>query len=338
MQDPNPDDAAPVQPDSVGAAALEALQKARAKQDADKAAAGEDITSLNKLLQWSTAQSDNSAQSSTSKHVPAKSPAQLERDKEWLDAAFPDMYAEIKALVKILKQQDLDGETVVDALEGLQEYFLDLNYAVNIEKIDAVDPVLSRFRSERPAIRAAAIWVVGTAMRDLQEVKDIFMRHDIHVLLAQSLKDDDDKVRAKAVMASSALLRHSTTDIQSQFDEAGGSAALHLALSDANIQVRRRARFFLQHALATGNATFVEQLITDRNAVVALSTSVQQLDVNDVADVEAAVGALTVLVETDLQGLLQVAPELPGIVDSLANKCDNPGLAELLSSLANRMG
>lgn len=139
-------------------------------------------------------------------------------------------------------------------------------------------------------------------------------------------------------MASSALLRHSSKEICDRFAEVGGIAALRRVLADDDILVRRRARFFLQHAPVTGDEEFLKGLLDDQNAVAALSESIAALDVEETADVEAAVGALQVLVDTDRQGLLRVAPELPGVIDELVAKCGNADLAESLARLAGSIG
>lgn len=325
---------------SVAAAALDALQQRKAEGEAQKAIAGEDVSSLNKLLQWSTANSANDSGIPSEGYQKAveKDPEQVEADRQWLDAAFPDMYAEIKVLIGMLEKEDVSTDETVDVLEGLQEYFADLNYAVNIDKLGALDPILRCTKEESACVRAAAVWVLGTALQDLDEVKQTFMKKDGHLVLAEALKDADATVRAKAVMASSALLRNSDQDIHRKFKEAGGVMSLRYLISDANVQVRRRARFFLQHAPVTGNAAFVTDLLVDRNAIAAFSESFEQLSLDDVFDVEAAVGALGVLVDADKQGLLQVAPELPGIVDALVEKCGDHDLSDMLAGLSSRLG
>lgn len=326
---------------STAAAALEALEKARAEKESKGVISGEDITSLNKFLQWSTANTTKTEQpvSGPNKAV-EKTPKQLAADREWLDAAFPDMFGDVKRLVSLLTDENnpLSAEEKVEALEALEETFVDLNYAVNIDKLGALQPILECATAEEPEVRAAAVWALGSALQDLQEVKDVVMQRDGHETLAKCLLDSNAKVRAKAVMASSALLRNSTGEIRERFAEVGGTASLRRLLADDNVLVRRRARFFMQHAKATGNETFVRDLLDDRNSIGAFSDSISALDVEDVADVEAAVGALQVLVEIDKSDLLRVAPELPGVIDQLISRCADADLAESLSSLADSMG
>lgn len=328
-------------PRSTEAAALGALRSSRAKREAEEVVAGRDLSSLNKMLQWSTAHSAPISEPSLGREKAAqKTPEQLAADREWLDGAFPDMFADVNRLIVLLKDEEnpLSVDETVEALEGLEEYFSDLNYAVNIDKLGALELLMGNVNSPHARVRAAAIWVLGSAMRDLEEVKELIMQRNGHQVLADRLDDEDCTVRAKAVMASSALLRHSKKEWRDQFAAVGGSMKLRRLLADENIQVRRRARFFLQHASQTGNEDFVKDLLSDRVSVANLSQSISELDVDDVADVEAAVGALTVLAETDRQGLLQVAPELPGVIDNLASRCNDQDLRDTLTNLASVLG
>ncbi|CAN8062864.1 unnamed protein product [Agarophyton chilense] len=319
--------------------AMEALQKAKEQKEAEKVLKGENIASLNQLLQWSTAHSgDPTCKNSEDRRKAAKKTSeQLNKDREWLDKAFPDAFSEIKELIRILREEALEDEAKVQVLEGIQEYFMDLNYAINIEKLGALEPVMECLASDSPAVRAAAFWVLGSAMRDLQEIKDLIMERERYKALVTGLRDANGLVRAKAVMATSALLRHSSQNLQNKFNEAGGMSSLRSLLCDKNPQVRHRTRFFLQHARETGNADFVSDLLDDQVSIAALLSSIEEVDADNVADVEAAVGAIDVLVETDKMGLLRLAPELPGIIDALSAKSEDHDLRDILQRLATRL-
>lgn len=317
------------------AQALQLHESAKAAAHASSAPQStEDIKSLNQLLQWATANSTEKEGSVLSR--PSQTAEQLRQNREWLDVAFPDMYVVIRQLVARLDSSSNDDR--VEALNSLQEFFLDLNYATNIDKVGALDPVL-RCASEDDdcQVRAAAVWVLGTAMQHLSDVKMLLVSRRGHDVIARRLIDDAPNVRAKAVMAASALLHHADESILNSFDTVGGTAALRACLADSHQQTRRRARFFLQHAPESGNSAFVESLISDRNAVAAFSASLPEIDTEDFADVEAAIGALSVLVDSNLHGLLQVAPELPGVLDELAARCSDEELVQLINDLITRI-
>lgn len=94
----------------------------------------------------------------------------------------------------------------------------------------------------------------------------------------------------------------------------------------------------MQHARVTGNEWLVDGLREDRSAVAALCQSVEALDTDDVADVDAAVGALGVLADVDKQGLLMVSPELPSVLDKLASQCSDAEVSESITAMAEKLG
>ncbi|CDF39706.1 unnamed protein product [Chondrus crispus] len=96
----------PVSANSTATAALEALQKARTEKEAQGVISGNDITSLNKFLQWSTANTTKPEQASSGDKATEKTEEQLAADREWLDAAFPDMFADVKRVfAKLTKEK-----------------------------------------------------------------------------------------------------------------------------------------------------------------------------------------------------------------------------------------
>lgn len=306
----------------------------------------EDIKSLNQLLQWATANSAESPSTTSAPKVEEGSggrrrmAGELEQDREWLDAAFPDMYAGIRDIIKHLEEnKELSADDRVGMLEDLQEYFVDLNYAVNIDKIGALKPILRiASHSEDARERATAIWILGTCMQHLNEVKQLFLGHDVHSIISMALQQSQpDIVRAKAVMASSALLHHPTPEIIEAFQSVNGYKLLQACLADTHCQTRRRAQFFLQHARNTGNQTFLDQFMLDPNAIAAFSGSFNHLDVEDYVEIETAMGALDVVVESNVQALLQVSPELPGIIDNLLSRCSDADLCDLIRGVADRL-
>lgn len=299
----------------------------------------EDIKSLNQLLQWATAHSTEDGGSKD--EVTEKSELKPE-DREWLDAAFPDMYAGIREIVAELEDnKQLTSEERVNMLEDMQEYFLDLNYAQNIDKIGALQPILNIAEQSDDVgdrERATAIWILGTCMQNLDEVKQLFIKRGVHSIIADALGTNQPSVvRAKGVMAASALLNHPSQSIVDAFHSVNGFKALRERLADCNPQTRRRAHFFLQHAPNSGNRQFVDDLIHDRVAVAAFVATFSDMDADDFGQVEAAVGALSVLIDSHSQSLLQVAPELPGIIDDLCSRCTEEDLVQLIQGVSDKL-
>lgn len=330
----------------LGAEATKALQKhrdARDQEQAQRTIQGEDVTSLNKLLQWGAANADSATDGAAQRKAAAKSAADKAVDAEWLDAAFPDMNEGVRQLVTDLDaaraqtQDEACVTHIVDCLCELQEFLLDLNYARNVDKLGALDVLVALCAHDAAAVRATAVWAIGTSMAQMADVQAICVDKGCQRLIATLLDDDNGDVRAKAVMAASALVHYCVPDVRTAFDDAGGFAALAHRLADSHVQTRRRTCFFLQHAAVTGNGRFIDLVLADSNAVAAFADALGDVDACDVADVEPAVGAVDVLAERDLAGLLRVAPGLPNVLDRLAKECDDDDSVALITNLAARL-
>jgi hypothetical protein len=331
----------------VGAAsAAEAIATAHAARDADAAqrvAAGHDITSLNRLLQWGaansvgtlddgpSAESVNAAAAAAAARPqqPVRSPEELRKEREWLDAAFPDMFAEVKRLTKILAGEIpppesaggtvLDDDMRVDLLNALEEYMADLNFATNITSLGTLGPVVEHASHAVPDVRAAALWVLGTSMQDVSDVKAQVVAGGGVPPIVAGLADASRAVRAKATMAASALLRHADANTLKAFVDAKGVPELMRAIVDDAPPVRRRAQFFLQHAHTSGVDWFVVAVLHDGAIVPALAALLERVDLEDLGQVEAVVGALQTLATHDRFRILELAPTLPGIVEKTAS-------------------
>lgn len=326
---------------SHAAQALQAHNTAKQASQAGVPQRTEDITSLNKLLQWAAANSaeDKDAKpGATNTTSAAKAPLpvdQLRKEREWLDAAFPDVNEGLRQLVSQLDSED--ASVRLDALSELQEFFLDLNHAVNIERLGALPPLmrLASPSNDNTEERALAVWCLGTAMQHVDSLKRLFVERRVHELIAAALTDSSTPpaVRAKAVMAASALLRNAGDKVTTAFDDAGGTAALCRAASDEHVPTRRRARFFLAHA----SPDFVARFVADGPAVAAFADSLADLSADDYADVEPAMGAVDAIVDADAHTVIQVAPELPGVIDALLARCEDEDIIAMIRRTAAKL-
>jgi hypothetical protein len=320
---------APPAPGSTVDAAVAALRAARdGGPAAEDVAKGEGLTSMNRLLQWGAANSSGpGAAAEAARALTARTPAELRKDREWLDAAFPDMFGEVKHLTSLLTgvpvtpdgpvpapPSQLSDETLVDILNGLEEFMADLNYATSIAKLGTLAPVVDLATHRTPAVRAAALWVLGTAMQDVADVKAQVLAGGGLPPIVAGLTDAHHAPRAKACMAASALLRHAGQDVRRAFVDAGGLAPLRSALVDETPSVRRRAQFLLQHAHKTGLSWFADEVLRADGAAAALVAGLGRVDPADCAMVEAAAGALAALADHDRIRLLDAAPTLPGVI------------------------
>lgn len=319
--------------------ASNAERRAPDAQNADRVAEGQDLTSLNKLLQWGAANSASTGTAEQSSHSkPMRSPEELKRDRVWLDAAFPDMFGDVKRLSALLAgnirpeqgeengSTELSEESRIEILNALEEYMADLNYAVNITKLGTLGPVIENARHESPRVRAAALWVLGTSMQNVDDVKaQVIAAGGIPVIVA-GLEDGHAAPRSKAFRAASALLRHADEDTAAEFRAAGGLSPFKAAVIDDDNMVRMKALFTLSHADSVGMPWFTKAVLDDSSIVSQLSVLVSQLDDSDVALVESTLDALEVLACQDRIRLLELAPELLGYLEHRRVSSTDPNL------------
>lgn len=318
----------PPKPGTVKAAALEAVE-------AEKVARGEGLTSLNKLLQWATA---NTAKTEDrSGNLDAETLKQRVSDREWMEAFFPDMFQPVKILVELLKDENnTDVEKKVEVLEALEEYMQDLNYAANVDKIGALDPVMEAAGDTGHVnVQVAALWVLGTCMQDLEEVKEVFMEKDGCKLLVAALSSEDEKVRAKAVMATSALLRNSKEVIKTKFRELGGADPLFKLLSDEAARVRRRVLFFLENCSANGNEWFARMVLDDQSTLNAIVDRLDYANPQDPSELEPLIGAMTGLANVQLSIVKNT--RAPQIFAKLIKDIGDPTTRSLAAALDTRL-
>lgn len=325
-----------VQSDDVGAsevhsAAVDAHLRAKGADGGGAAPSSEEITSLNKLLQWSAAHSDKPSMAGT------QAPGTL--DREWLDAMFPDMNAAIKKVISALSDELEKGGTATDIaelLEVLEEYLADLNYAQNICPLGVVPVLLRAMEHSDAAVRAAGLWATGSALQDMEANCVALAKAGALQHIATGLRDADAGVRLKAIRASSAYFRAADAAHRQRLRDVGAGGGLVAAMGDADARVRSRACFFAAHAAARGNSWLLEELLTPSEGAV-LVRAVQGCDAHDVGAVESVLGAVDALVEHDRTKLLAVAPTLRNELEALEQRATNTELSALAHKCGERL-
>lgn len=330
------------------------LSAARAAADADSsqsAARGENLTSMNRLLQWGAANSSGpEAAAAAAERLATRTPEQLSADRAWLDNAFPDMFDEVKYLTSLLTgipvkpdapapadPAKLTADELVDILNGVEEYMADLNFAINIAKLGTLAPVVDLASSHAsPDVRAAALWVLSTAMQNVGDVKTQVVAGGGVAPIVAGLRDARHAVRAKAVGASSAMLSHGDAAVRAAFQDAGGLGPLVAVCADENARVRRRAMFMLAHAHTSGLRWVVEAVLADAGVVKGIVGVLEQAESGDAAEVEAVCGGLAAMVACDRRRLMEVAPSLPGVIRMVEGKVTEKETREQLRALSDK--
>lgn len=329
--------------------AISAARAARDAEDAERVAKGEGLTSLNRMLQWGAANSSGpDAASAAAETQKKRTPEQLKEDRAWLDAAFPDMFDNVKKLTALLsgrpvspddpEPEPLSIDERVEALESLEEYMADLNYAINIAKLGTLETVVDHASHQSPRVRAASLWVLGTAMQDFAEAKEQIVDGGGIPPIVAGLRDADNVApRAKAAMAVSALLKHAGESTRKAFESAGGMPFLLACLYDEAPSVRRRIQFMLQHAHTVGLDWVGVAALADAETVGKIVTLLDRTDPSETALLEAAVGALGALVALDRIKLLDRAPTLPGVLSKLSRTVPEKETRKQLDALSEKL-
>eukprot|EP00871_Galdieria_phlegrea_P003125 jgi/Galph1/3813/GphlegSOOS_G2445.1 len=262
---------------------------------------------LQTLLNWSIEHSTAPQQPSGNEESSSSSGLTLQEqvvlNRKWLDAVIPNDAEAMRKLGEQVGDPNVTHEERAQALGDLETYIEDINNAINMDKVGALQPVLECLEAKHPSeVRSKAFEVVGTALQDSTEVRQTFMNYEQGIpLLVEGLKDSQPKVRAKAVRAVSALLRNFPMAIGPFRAAKGGEELVRMATSDNDRAVRHRVLFFLEHCLESNNEWFAVEIAASPISVACIVDRLRlrqrdQLDqAIDMSELEAIVGALTTL-------------------------------------------
>lgn len=259
---------------------------------------GRELSSLNRLLQWSVKETAAGGSEGDPKPIDRE---KIEQNREILDLVFMDEYKNIEVLRGTVASPGEGEEGVgrrIEALEALEEYAHDLDYAVNFGKVGVIKTLVEVYDEENldEKVKMMVVWVLGTIMQDAQGVKAEVVTLNGVPVIAKALRDPSAKVRAKAVMASSALLRESPMFLE-VFTTSGALKELINCLTDVDELPRRRAIFFLEHCRSTKAEYYADIVCKHRELIGKLLD--YAVDEND----EGAARALSAAVATNPDGI-----------------------------------
>ncbi|GJQ12610.1 hypothetical protein GpartN1_g4401.t1 [Galdieria partita] len=293
---------------------------------------------LQSLLHWSVENSSGDYQGGDNcSNENGSLEEQLIMNRKWLEALLPNDAEAMRLLGEQIADSGLDDSTRTQLLDDLEAYIEDINCAINMDKVGAFKPVLECLRDNfSEEVRSKALEVIGSALQDSTEVRQIFMKYEEAIpLLIECMRDSSSLVRAKAVRAVSALLRNFPTAIGPFRSAKGGEILVQMATLDEDRAVRHRALFFLEHCLQSENDWFAVEVAASPASIanIVQRLRLRQTDdiehANDVSELEAIIGALTTLASFPKTvrvlhdaGLLQVLDklELRDIHEDLTNK------------------
>eukprot|EP00188_Purpureofilum_apyrenoidigerum_P000526 Plantae.Rhodophyta-Purpureofilum_apyrenoidigerum.ctg1233.p1 GENE.Plantae.Rhodophyta-Purpureofilum_apyrenoidigerum.ctg1233~~Plantae.Rhodophyta-Purpureofilum_apyrenoidigerum.ctg1233.p1 ORF type:complete len:293 (+),score=76.94 Plantae.Rhodophyta-Purpureofilum_apyrenoidigerum.ctg1233:218-1096(+) len=212
------------------------------------------MQSLNQVLKWSVEEATKDG-----REAQPVDPAFVEKNREIVNALFANEYEEIEKLRIIAADQSIGLEDRLEALEVLEEFAQDMNYAINFKKVGIVKTLVDLYRAEQnDRIKVMVVWILGTCMQDVPTVKNDVLSLNGADVLSDALSGANPKLRAKGVMASSALMRNSP-QLAEAISRSGILDKLVARLKDEDDAVQARALFLLENSRSTLCNYFAEK-------------------------------------------------------------------------------
>lgn len=134
------------------------------------------------------------------------------------------------------------------ALDNFEMLIEQIDNANNMESMKMWPAILLLLKEETPEIKTQAAWIAGTAVQNNDKAQAAALGHGFLPVLVSMVNAPTPSLRNKAVYALSALMGHYPAAV-AQFGEQDGWAALHKALTDSPIVLRRKIAFLLQQLL-----------------------------------------------------------------------------------------
>ncbi|KAL5533241.1 FES1 [Sanghuangporus sanghuang] len=209
---------------------------------------------MQSLLRWSI-ENSQSGQDGAPQSEQQQSQQPRQFDSEIIDAIMgrPDSELMKEALEKATNEQSSE-DTKLQALDDFEMLIEQIDNANNIEKMGMWPTIQSLLSSDESsdAIRAAVLWIIGTAVQNNPAAQNAYLslpESPLSSILSRlSPNESSSETRSKAVYALSGLLKHNALAVK-LLEDSGGWKILKAALEDPDITVRRKAVFLLGNLL-----------------------------------------------------------------------------------------
>eukprot|EP00741_Cyanophora_paradoxa_P009678 tig00001590_g9376.t1 len=225
----------------------------------------------------------------------------------------------MRRALAVVANPEADADAKAEALEELQFFVESVDNASDLEKMKGLPVVMGALGDGDAGVRALAAHTLATALQHNERVQRAAVELKLVPLLLEKLQSDPSgDVRSKAVLALSALVRHSEEGGLAFVASGGFPALARLFATETDVRALRRGAF-LAYALCGEKAAYALRLI-DAEAVAPLALLLRRDDDPDLR--EKVLQALEALAATG------VAQE--GIATLRAIK--EPSLAETLAA------
>ncbi|EJD05711.1 nucleotide exchange factors-like protein [Fomitiporia mediterranea MF3/22] len=207
---------------------------------------------MQSLLRWSI---ENSAADASNVEQPQHTQQPRQIDPGIIDAILgrPDSVL-MKEALDVATKEESGEDARLQALDDFEMLIEQIDNANNIEKMSMWPTLRDLLSSDASsdAIRAAVLWIIGTAVQNNPSAQNAYLSlsdSPLSVILSRlAPNESSSQTRSKAVYALSGLLKHNARGVK-LMEESGGWKILKAALEDPDITVRRKAVFLLSSLL-----------------------------------------------------------------------------------------
>eukprot|EP01083_Nonionella_stella_P018001 50362_1 len=186
----------------------------------------------------------------------------VEKSKEFIQNLDPQWYQalgmvsgkdnDIKRMRKIIEQLNDEQSSEEDICELLEDlnFVCELSHnAIDLHKLDGLEPVLDLMQHETAEVRMHAAWVVGTCMPNNPRFQQFILDLSAFPFFLDAiLSDSSADVRKKALLCISGFVRNFPEGLK-LFLESDGISAVVKLLTEDGLNTRRKAAFLLLYLI-----------------------------------------------------------------------------------------
>mmetsp|Transcript_11420 Transcript_11420/g.17984 ORF Transcript_11420/g.17984 Transcript_11420/m.17984 type:complete len:389 (+) Transcript_11420:97-1263(+) len=194
---------------------------------------------LTRMLQWGVDNTDKDSLAERARAIREGRSQPQKVDREVMEAMFGTKISMLQESVKNLNSANEanEEETLIDALESLEYHCSDIDNANDLDAVGGLSTVLDLMSHSSNAVRTAALWVIGTMAQSNPKGQEMLMSKGVlssiftplkAVIEAGTAKEADPKLIAKALYATSTLVRGCAACLQSFESQQGSSVIANL--------------------------------------------------------------------------------------------------------------
>ncbi|KAF3403706.1 Hsp70 nucleotide exchange factor fes1 [Penicillium rolfsii] len=166
---------------------------------------------MNKLLKWSVANSEQKNPDGTVTAPPSAEEAKRTLTPDMINALMggPSDADLMKAAMEVLHSDESDLENKLIAFDNFEQLIEGIDNANNLEPLGLWTPLVQLLKHEEADMRRMAAWCIGTAVQNNEKAQDRFVvLNGIPTLVSMATSDSNPAARKKSIYALSSAVRN----------------------------------------------------------------------------------------------------------------------------------